>query len=881
MKTANAVPADRPLTKVYRGDALRAAAMPLGGIGTGTIALAGDGSLRQWQIQNQVNHAACVPHSFFAVWSRTVHPAGTPPAARVLQSAAFHKTEGPAAPPTSNDHVVPEAHRALLARLPGVATTELVGRYPIAELTYRDPALPVHVSMEAFSPFAPLDADVSGIPAIVFNVTVANPTADERLVSVAATLQNTVGWDTATPITGVRCVRYGGNYNTVARLDGLTAVNMTSGRLPEDDAAWGTLVLGVLDPEATCLAQWNDLDAFWDDFRTDGRLAGAADSSASPAGRTWNGALAAQFALKPGASATRTFLVAWHFPNRYVNWHQSGLDASQARSRFWLGNAYNRRFRSALDVAQHVTRDIERLTGLTRLARDTFYATTLPYALIDAVTSQMSILRSPTCFLDEEGRFFGFEGCCGASTGWAGSTGGCCPMNCTHVWNYEMALARLFPALERTMRDTEWNVQQHPSGYLPHRVTLPFYLPRLWDRAIGGPEHPAIDGLLGGILKTCREYRASGDAGWLARVWPSVAKALRYVWTAHDPDRTGVITGEQPNTYDISIYGANTFIGTLYLAALRAVEGMARLQGDADLAAECRRVAERGSRALDEQLFRGGYYVQDVDLRAHPEQNFATGCHSDHLLGQWWAHALDLGYVLDPDHVRAAARSIVRHNFRRHFRGVKQWPRQFAVPEDQGLLMCTWPRGGRPKVPTLYSDEVWTGIEYEVAALLLFEGEVGPALRLVEAVRRRYDGRKQNPWNDIECGDHYARAMSSWALLEAASGYRYDAGAADVAFAPVVGPDDFRAPFVARNGWGTFAQRARARRLDAHLSVAHGSLEVKTLRLRPRGKVRSVKVALDGRPVKARWSMAGRDCAIVPARRLTVGEGKTLRVTLA
>jgi hypothetical protein len=195
--------------------------------------------------------------------------------------------------------------------------------------------------------------------------------------------------------------------------------------------------------------------------------------------------------------------------------------------------------------------------------------------------------------------------------------------------------------------------------------------------------------------------------------------------------------------------------------------------------------------------------------------------------------------------------------------------------------MCTWPRGGRPKVPTLYSDEVWTGIEYEVAALLLFEGEVGPALRLVEAVRRRYDGRKQNPWNDIECGDHYARAMSSWTLLEAASGFCYDAGAADVAFAPVVGPDDFRAPFVARNGWGTFAQRARARRLDAHLSVAHGSLEVKTLRLRPRGKVRSVKVALDGRPVKARWSMAGRDCAIVPARRLTVGEGKTLRVTLA
>ena len=878
MKTTRKPPIDRPLTKVYKGDALRAAAMPLGGIGTGTIALAGDGSLRQWQIQNQVNHAACVPHSFFAVWSR---PARTPPAARLLQSGALHGTEGPPAPPTANDHVVPPPHRALLERLPGVQATELVGRYPIAELTFRDSAIPLNVSMEAFSPFAPLDAEVSGTPAIVFNITVANPTGEEVLASVAATLQNAVGWDTATPIAGTRCACYGGNYNTLARLGDMTAIHMTSARLPEDAAAWGTMVLSVLDPEATCLAQWDDLDVFWDDFRTDGRLANAADSAASPAGRTWNGALAAQFALKPGASCTRTFLIAWHFPNRYVNWHQGVLGPSQAKSKFYLGNHYNRRFRSALDVAQYVSRDLDRLTALTRLARDTFYSTTLPYALIDAVTSQMSIVRSPTCFWTEDGGFFGFEGCCGASTGWAGATGGCCPMNCTHVWNYEMALARLFPDLERTMRDTEWNVQQHPSGYLPHRVTLPFYLPRLWDRAIGGPEHPAIDGLLGGILKTYREYRACGDADWLARVWPAVAKAIRYVWAAHDPERAGVIAGEQPNTYDISIYGANTFIGTLYLAAMRAVEVMARLQGDADLAAACRRVAERGSRALDDRLFNGDYYIQDVDLEAHPEQNFATGCHSDHLLGQWWAHVLDLGRLLDPDHVRAAARAIFRHNFRKHFRGFKQAPRQFVTDEDQGLLICTWPKGKRPKVPTLYSDEVWTGIEYEVAGLLLFEGEVEPAIRIVEAARRRYDGRKQNPWNEVECGDHYVRAMASWALLEAASGYRYDAGAADVAFAPVVTPADFRAPFVAREGWGTFAQRASARKLDATITLAHGSLEVKTLRLRPRGKVRSVKVALDGKPVKARWSMAGEDCAIVPARRLTLGEGKALRVTLA
>ena len=135
----------------YYGEALRAVAMPLGGLGTGTIALAGDGSLRQWQIHNQINHLACVPHSFFAVWARTAKPLGEP-VARVLQSAALYEHPGPIPPPTSNDHLVPTAHRELLRELPGVAAIEFTGRYPIAELTYLDDAIPLRVTMEAFNP---------------------------------------------------------------------------------------------------------------------------------------------------------------------------------------------------------------------------------------------------------------------------------------------------------------------------------------------------------------------------------------------------------------------------------------------------------------------------------------------------------------------------------------------------------------------------------------------------------------------------------------------------------------------------------------------------------------------------------------------------------
>src|SRR5258708_6613062 len=439
-----------------QGDSLRAVAMPLGGLGAGSIALCGDGSLRQWQIVNQINHLACVPHSFFAVWGRCLRPRGEA-IARVLQSAALYDSPGPAAPPTATDNLVPFAHRALLRQLPGVQGTSFTGEYPIAELAYQDAALPLRVTLEAFSPFIPLDANDSGLPAILFNFTVTNPTDKTWLASLGASLQNVAGWDGGAPIDGVRSFVYGGNSNSLARLGEMTAIHMGTARLSQDDPGFGTLALAALSPTAdsaaaTYLTQWDDLHAFWDDFAADGRLSNAADSTPSPLGRTWNGALAVPFTLAPGESRNVTFSVAWHFPNRYFDYDDRHnvalLGFSDPKSKFWVGNQYANRFRSALDVAAYVQANAPRLTRLTRLARDTFFDSTLPPALIDAVTSQMSVMRTPTCFWAQDGRFYGFEGGNGASTTQTEPVGGCCPLNCTHGWNYDTALARLVPPLE-------------------------------------------------------------------------------------------------------------------------------------------------------------------------------------------------------------------------------------------------------------------------------------------------------------------------------------------------------------------------------------------------------------------------------------------------
>ena len=875
------MPSSSHQSRVYRGEALRAVAMPLGGIGTGTIALAGDGSLRQWQIHNQINHLACVPHSFFAVWARPHRPSNAP-VARVLQSAALYDHDGPVAPPpTVNDHVVPDAARRLLQELPGVATTAFTGEYPIAEVTYHDEALSLDVQLEAFNPFIPLDPDDSGLPAIVFNLTVGNATDKRLQASVAASLQNAVGWDGMASIFDTACPHYGGNSNTLIRTATTTTIAMSTARLPEEDAGFGTMALSALSPEATAVTQWSDLRAFWDDFASDGRLGPTHDATPSPAGRTWNGALAVPFRLQPGERRTITFVLAWHFPNRYVNWSQRPFfNFPDEKSKFWLGNRYAVRFRSALAVTTYVEANLPRLASQTRLARDTFNDTTLPAPLIDAVTSQMSIIRTPTCFWTEDGAFYGFEGGCGASTAHhTEPTGGSCPLNCTHVWNYEMALSRLFPALERTMRDTEWQIQQHPSGYLPHRVLMPTYLPRPWDRPMGGPEEPALDGLLGAILKTLREYRASGDDEGLARAWPAVRRALDHLWTAHDSDRAGVIRGEQPNTYDISIYGLNTFIGTLYLAALRAAAVMARTQGEERFAAECEGIAVSGGELLDARLWNGEYYVQEVDLDRYPEQNWVSGCHSDHLLGQWWASLLDLGPLLDPAHLHTAARSIERHNFRPSLRGLLRH-REYATEEDGGLVVCTWPHGGRPDIPTRYSDEVWTGLEYEVAALLLCEGQAEAALRILAACRARHDGRTQNPWNDVECGDHYVRALASWSLLEAASGYRYHAATHALAFAPTLDAADFRAPFVARDGYGTFAQQHSGDGLEATITLTAGTLTMQTLRLRPPATVTAGTAQMADREVAVALTQSGEDAVLTMSEPLTLQAGQHLEVAL-
>jgi uncharacterized protein (DUF608 family) len=500
----------------------------------------------------------------------------------------------------------------------------------------------------------------------------------------------------------------------------------------------------------------------------------------------------------------------------------------------------------------------------TRAFHDALFSSSYPDYVLDAVSSQMSTLKSNVCILLEDGSFFGFEG--------VSDKGGCCPMNCTHVWNYEQTLAFLFPELERSMRETDFLFNTLPSGYMTFRTLIP--LGENWWKF-----KACADGQMGCIMKAYREWKLSGDTEWLRKIWKNVKSALEFAWKGPgdppptgfkwtkeqismpwDPNRDGLMEGEQHNTYDIEFYGPNTMTGSLYLGALKAASEMAEAIGEKGAAELYENLFNSGSKKYDELLWKDDYYVQKVNVLkgltvpAHlispeegcspeckkksalgssdsscssPKYQYGEGCLSDQLLGQYLAHVVGVGYVLNPDHVRKAMKSIYDYNFKNPIGEFSNVQRVYALNDEAGLLLCSWPRGNRPALPFVYSDEVWTGIEYQVAASLIYNGWIDQGLYIVKAVRDRYNGERRNPWDEEECGHHYARAMASWAVLLSLSGYYYDGIDHEMTFTPRVAKDDFSTFWSCGSGWGTFKEKSSTLKLD----LLYGTLNLKTLKL--------------------------------------------------
>ena len=566
--------------------------------------------------------------------------------------------------------------------------SELTGEYPFATVVFHDPGLPVAVWLEAFTPFIPLNAEDSGIPGAFLRYSVKNTLRKPITVSVAGSLPNVIGFKGFDLFNNL--LVHPGGRNEFREAGDFRGLFYSSAGLSEASLEYGSMALVTTNKELTHKQSWPEggwfdgIQDFWDDFSQDGKLSPASASTAPASAIRYQedrppvGSLCVTEEIRPGEERLFEFLLAWHFPNRVRGWRRSAEHAGVVPV---MKNHYAVRFPDAWAVAAYLAGNAARLEGSSREFHRALFGSTLPPYVIDALASNITVIRSPTCFRLEDGTFVSWEGC--------HDNEGCCDGSCTHVWNYAQTLAFLFPELERTMRRVEFDVETDPDGRMAFRARRIFGLPR-WEML------PAADGQLGAVVRLYRDWKLTGDDEFLRSLWGKAASALDFAFDFWDSDGDCVLDSEQHTTYDVEFYGPNSLTGSIFLAALKAGAAMAAHLGDEAHRARYEDAFQRGSARLDSLLWNGEYYVQLLeDVNAFRYQ-YGTGCFSDQLFGQLLAHVAGLGYVLPEEHVKKAIKSVHDRNFLSDLRGHQNAQRTFVLDGEAGLLLCTWPQGGRP-----------------------------------------------------------------------------------------------------------------------------------------------------------------------------------------
>ena len=752
-------PQSWPVIKHYNSASLQEIALPLGGIGTGTVSLGGRGELRDWEIMN-------VPAKGFS----TVTTGNNAPffAIYVKEKDQNPQTKALIGSLYDNEYLHYEGRPVDHHGLPRFETASFDAAYPFGQVNLEDKSLPIKVKIKGFNPLIPTDADNSGLPIAILTYEVSNTSDNPIEVAVCGSIRNFIGkdgqqnktdWKGDVIPTGAKK-----NRNTFKIYDSFRGIYFDSEGVDSTSAAWGTMALttqestGVTFRTASKKDSWsNSLLSFWDDFSADGELTEKYrqeedDPMAS---------LSVKKIIAPHSTASFSFFITWNFPNRYA-WSDKNM----------TGNYYSHQFKNALDVAEKVLPRLTQLESQTLDFVNAISQSTYPDVLKEAALFNLAVLRSQTVFRLPSGHLMGWEGIMDRK--------GSCEGNCTHVWNYEVATPFLFGELAKTMRDVEFNYATKDNGLMNFRADLPLSIANKKSNA-------AADGQMGCIMKFYRDWQLSGDNDFLKKNFAQVKKVLAYAWTEKgwDGNQDGVMEGCQHNTMDVNYYGPNPQMGFWYMGALRASEEMAIAMKDKVFAQKCRMLFTKGSQWMDANLFNGSYYehkitdpktFQYLDMTNPatkiPPFQLGNGCLVDQLVGQYMAHICGLGYLGNKANIQTASKSVMTNNFMTNFSNHFNNMRSYAMGNEAGLLMASWPKG-RLEVPFPYFPEVMTGFEYAAAVEMIYEGQKDDALKCIQAIRDRHNGAKRNPFSEPECGHHYARSMASWATIIAWSEFSY------------------------------------------------------------------------------------------------------------
>ncbi|MEA1878468.1 MAG: GH116 family glycosyl-hydrolase [Bacteroidota bacterium] len=825
---------DWPVFKHYDQEHIDKVALPLGGIGTGTVSLGGRGDLRDWEIMNRPGKGFKAGpggnrHPFFAVF---------------VDDGTKKQSSALLGPVPIEDYECKEGRKPDNHGLPRFRNCSFDAAYPFGTVNLSDTRMPIDVKIMGFNPLIPGDADASGIPVAVLKYLITNTTEKPLTVSVCGVMENFIGADGET---GYR--DWKGDFNpsgakdnkNVFKESNVKGIYMYSEGVDSLAEQWGTMALttdaanDVSYRTSFISRSWGDaLLDFWDDFGDNGEL----ENRKQPVTvHDPNAALAVKTEIPAHSTKEVAFYLSWHFPNR------------KAWSNEVVGNYYTTQYTDAWDVIDKTQPRLQELENKTIEWVSAFVNSDLPEVVKEAALFNISTLRSQTTFRIESGHMMAWEGCM--------DTRGSCWGSCTHVWNYEQATAFLFGDLAKSMREIEFAYSTQENGLMSFRTNLPLSKSTGWSLA-------AADGQMGTIMKMYREWQLSGDDEFLDELWPNVKKAVEFCWITGgwDDDMDGVMDGCQHNTMDVEYYGPNPQMELWYLGALRAAEEMAKYQNDIEFAEKCHSLYEKGSKWTDENLFNGEYYVHIIQPpvegdsiarglthsmgakdRRDPDYQLGEGCLVDQLVGQYMAHILDLGYLVKKENLETTLESILKYNHKENMLDHFNPMRSYALGDEAALLMASFPYS-RPNVPFPYFYEVMTGFEYTAAIGMLYEGMEQEGLSTINDIRKRYDGKKRNPFNEAECGHHYARAMASWAAPIALTGFNYSGVSKTMKFKANEGL------YFWSNGYsyGTIEIKFQNAKYDIRIKTLGGKLELKSFELRDKGSkdFEKVQVIEDG-----------------------------------
>jgi len=765
----------------YTGERLNRIAFPMGGIGAGMICLEGTGAISHVSVRNKPDMFN-EPFMFGAIaikgLDRGVKVLEGPVPGRKLFGAPYTGNGS-----SNSSYGFPRFENAAFR-----------ARFPFATVMLQDGDIPLEVEVKGWSPFCPGEEDLSSLPMAALEYTFTNTTDSALEMVFSYHAENFMR---------IRDVNeWGINYESSG--DSITKLHngfiLSQSCFPDKPHYKGDFAISTLE-DASVDHRW--FRGGWYDARTmlwrDIEKAEPLSDTASSG--SVNASLYVPFTLQPGDSKTIHLMMAWYVPHSDMRYGgipavqgtptcdpATGCCSSDYTSQFYEP-WYSSRFTDIFEVAQFQESHYSDLREKSELFSQTFFASDLPPEVLEAVSANLTILKSPTVLRQKNGALWAYEGCFDSGSG-------CCTGSCTHVWNYAQAIPHLFPGLERTLRETEFMESQNEAGHQNFRSALPI---QHTDHTF----HAAADGQLGGMMKVYREWRISGDTEWLRLLWPEVKQSYDYCSVTWDPDGNGILVEPHHNTYDIEFWGPDGMCSSIYLGASLAMIRMAEALGEES--ALYRELLDKGTRFMERELYNGEYFIQKTTWKGlktpspdeslttawninyspealallqkeGPKYQYGNGCLADGIIGAWMDAVCGLPEFLDSEMVHSHLNAIYRYNFREDLSDhVNPQRPGFGAGKDGGLLLCTWPAGDQPSLPFVYSNEVWTGIEYQVASHLMAMGEVEKGLEIVRTCRKRYDGRKRNPFDEYECGHWYARAMASYGMIQGLTGIRYDA----------------------------------------------------------------------------------------------------------